>query len=487
MPSQGEIGSSSSSLPNGVSHTHLPKSIFRSLKSDRKTPGTSWSQQRHQQTQSISIYPHSMIAEQSDSKNSQRTIDPVRVYGKTTTAIRERIADLREQVRVDELALKSGNDDHIHKLKGSVGGWILTPPCTITGLGFLINLVTCSIIIAYSPDARSIVPSWSLVLCAIGVFLYQIMDALDGKQCYKVQNTQIEEFYDHGADAVSTILLMYASAIATQCGQTPTLMLTVLFASLIAFYSTHWQCYVTDQMVFGKIDVTEAQWSMIVIHLVSAIWGQSIWSTPIVFLFGHQWILSEVLSLMTLATLLNAIISNASFVLLNVKTPLDRLGVNIPRKKGLITILPAIPVILLTLIMMIAYNYGYYHVNCTMFILTFGFTYAKLTMKLVIAHCTKSDLELADPALVAPILMTLTHLAMGEPMIAPNKALLCALICNTIELIRYFTSVSWDLRLALDVDIFAVRYPPEHEKSRRHCGGFYITGLNNQEVLSRNK
>ncbi|KAJ6220585.1 hypothetical protein RDWZM_006397 [Blomia tropicalis] len=365
MPSQGEIGSSSSSLPNGVSHTHLPKSIFRSLKSDRKTPGTSWSQQRHQQTQSISIYPHSMIAEQSDSKNSQRTIDPVRVYGKTTTAIRERIADLREQVRVDELALKSGNDDHIHKLKGSL---------------------------------------------VVGVVCHRRIP-LSNNGC------------------------------------------------------TRWETMLQ----------------------VSAIWGQSIWSTPIVFLFGHQWILSEVLSLMTLATLSNAIISNASFVLLNVKTPLDRLGVNIPRKKGLITILPAIPVILLTLIMMIAYNYGYYHVNCTMFILTFGFTYAKLTMKLVIAHCTKSDLELADPALVAPILMTLTHLAMGEPMIAPNKALLCALICNTIELIRYFTSVSWDLRLALDVDIFAVRYPPEHEKSRRHCGGFYITGLNNQEVLSRNK
>ena len=146
----------------------------------------------------------------------------------------------------------------------------------------------------------------------------------------------------------------------------------VLFIILIVYYSF-------------RIDVTEAQWSMIVIHLVSAIWGQSIWSTPIVFLFGHQWILSEVLSLMTLATLSNAIISNASFVLLNVKTPLDRLGVNIPRKKGLITILPAIPVILLTLIMVIAYNYGYYHVNCTMFILTFGFTYAKLTMKLVVS------------------------------------------------------------------------------------------------------
>lgn len=96
------------------------------------------------------------------------------------------------------------------------------------------------------------VPRWSLLLCAIGVFLYQIADALDGKQCYKVQNTQIEEFYDHACDSVSTILLMYSVGIATQCGQSPPLFLFVLFSALIAFYSTHWLSYITNQMVFGK-------------------------------------------------------------------------------------------------------------------------------------------------------------------------------------------------------------------------------------------
>ena len=208
--------------------------------------------------------------------------------------IRERLADFREQVRNEDLVLRSGAIDDQKALKGHVGGWAFTPaqmahlkvtpyeynasagsvlellvlqrfwtwlatfipasiaPCSITAAGFAINLLTCSILIAYSPDAKAEVPRWALALAALGVFLYQIADALDGKQCYKVQNTQIEEFYDHGCDAVSTILLMYATAIATQCGQYPALTLTVLFGSLVAFYSTHWQCYVTEQMVFGK-------------------------------------------------------------------------------------------------------------------------------------------------------------------------------------------------------------------------------------------
>lgn len=65
------------------------------------------------------------------------------------------------------------------------------------------------------------------------------------------------------------------------------------------------------------------------------------------------------------------------------------------------------------------------------------------------------------------------------------SALLGAALCNGIELARYFTCVSWDLRVALDVDIFRVRYAPDHPKSRRTCRGYYVNGLNNSEVLKR--
>lgn len=41
------------------------------------------------------------------------------------------------------------------------------------------------------------------------MFLYQTLDALDGKQCIKVQDTQIEEVYDHGCDAISTGMFLF--------------------------------------------------------------------------------------------------------------------------------------------------------------------------------------------------------------------------------------------------------------------------------------
>lgn len=43
------------------------------------------------------------------------------------------------------------------------------------------------------------------------------------------------------------------------------------------FYCAHWQTYVSGTLKFGKIDVTEAQFAIIGIHLVSAIFGSEIW------------------------------------------------------------------------------------------------------------------------------------------------------------------------------------------------------------------
>ena len=136
-----------------------------------------------------------------------------------------------------------------------------------------------------------------------------------------------------------------------------------------------------------RIDVTEAQWSMIVIHLASALFGQSIWSTTVITLGSYSLTLSQVLALFTLATLSNAIASNALIVLFGAATPLDRLGVSIPRKHqaGFDRAVPLIPITVLTTVLAIAYSLGYYHINYTLFILTFGLTYAKLTMKLVVS------------------------------------------------------------------------------------------------------
>lgn len=47
------------------------------------------------------------------------------------------------------------------------------------------------------------------------------------------------------------------------------------------FYCAHWQTYVSGTLRFGKVDVTEAQCTIMTIHIISAIFGPDIWMTKV--------------------------------------------------------------------------------------------------------------------------------------------------------------------------------------------------------------
>lgn len=48
-------------------------------------------------------------------------------------------------------------------------------------------------------------PQWSFLLCATGLFIYQSLDAIDGKQARRTDSsTPLGELFDHGCDSIST-------------------------------------------------------------------------------------------------------------------------------------------------------------------------------------------------------------------------------------------------------------------------------------------
>jgi phosphatidylglycerophosphate synthase len=48
-------------------------------------------------------------------------------------------------------------------------------------------------------------PAWVLILCALGLFIYQTLDAIDGKQARRTNSSSpLGELFDHGCDALST-------------------------------------------------------------------------------------------------------------------------------------------------------------------------------------------------------------------------------------------------------------------------------------------
>lgn len=51
-------------------------------------------------------------------------------------------------------------------------------------------------------------PLWAYLLCAVGLFVYQSLDAIDGKQARRTNSSSpLGELFDHGCDSLSTGML----------------------------------------------------------------------------------------------------------------------------------------------------------------------------------------------------------------------------------------------------------------------------------------
>lgn len=53
---------------------------------------------------------------------------------------------------------------------------------------------------------------WAYIACACGLFIYQSLDAIDGKQARRTNSSSpLGELFDHGCDSLSTGMLDFIS------------------------------------------------------------------------------------------------------------------------------------------------------------------------------------------------------------------------------------------------------------------------------------
>jgi len=88
-------------------------------------------------------------------------------------------------------------------LVNQVPMWVA--PNLITIFGLIVNILSSLILIYYSPDCQQEVPGWACYMCALGLFVYQSLDAIDGKQARRTNSSSpLGELFDHGCDSIST-------------------------------------------------------------------------------------------------------------------------------------------------------------------------------------------------------------------------------------------------------------------------------------------
>ncbi|KAK3048995.1 Phosphotransferase [Extremus antarcticus] len=147
-------------------------------------------------------------------------------------------------------------------------------PNAITLSGFAFVLINILTMLYYTPTLDQECPSWVYASWAIGLFLYQTFDAIDGTQARRTkQSGPLGELFDHGVDALNTSLEVLLFAAAMKFGQGWRTVL-VLFASLLTFYVQTWDEYHTKTLTLGLVSgPVEGILTLCIVYAITAIKG----------------------------------------------------------------------------------------------------------------------------------------------------------------------------------------------------------------------
>ncbi|KAL9048378.1 MAG: hypothetical protein Q9162_007755 [Coniocarpon cinnabarinum] len=157
---------------------------------------------------------------------------------------------------------------------------------TLSGFGFvLVNLLT---MFWYNPGLDRDCPTWVYLSYAIGLFLYQTFDAVDGSQARRThQSGPLGELFDHGVDALNTTLETLLFASATNLGQGWKTIL-IMFGCSATFYVQTWDEYHTHTLYLGLVSgPVEGIMTLVIVYAATAfLGGGSFWQQSVAGTLG---------------------------------------------------------------------------------------------------------------------------------------------------------------------------------------------------------
>lgn len=267
-------------------------------------------------------------------------------------------------------------------------------PNLVTLIGFFFIIISYLAVAYYVPHLEGEAPRWVYLFCAINLFLYQTFDALDGKQARRTNTSSpLGELFDHGCDAVTTVLQALTAATVIQLGS-GSLLVSFVVCCMLTFYIKQWEEYHTDVMDLGVVNVTEAQLLTIITYLLTFFYGPSFWLSGF-YIFGffikYQYLCLSFCFIGGIVTCIDSIVR----LLFGIGAPNVKPNIS----EALIHLLPAI-ITIGTTFLWIRHNpillTKYPHPT----MLSFGFIFANLVGKIVLARVCKEHFSIFQPLLI---------------------------------------------------------------------------------------
>jgi len=135
----------------------------------------------------------------------------------------------------------------------------------------------------YDDTFKRALPRWVYIFTAVCQFVYQTMDAVDGKRARNTKSSSpLGQLFDHGCDSFSMTFIILSCCQTIRLG--PTIELLFISGMLqLGFYVANWGEYhsgvlTTSYQYFG---VTEGELFAIAVILITGIAGPEIWDFTI--------------------------------------------------------------------------------------------------------------------------------------------------------------------------------------------------------------
>eukprot|EP01095_Lingulamoeba_sp_RSL-Kostka_P007718 TRINITY_DN248_c2_g1_i1.p1 TRINITY_DN248_c2_g1~~TRINITY_DN248_c2_g1_i1.p1 ORF type:complete len:397 (-),score=80.78 TRINITY_DN248_c2_g1_i1:105-1295(-) len=166
---------------------------------------------------------------------------------------------------------------------------IWVAPNLITMTGFSIILLNFFTLLFFSPNLHDPVPSWVLLTFIVGIFIYQTLDNLDGKQARRTGSSSVlGELFDHGCDSLFVTVSGITLWIAMN--MTPWRIFMGIVCLIVPFYGSHWEEWHTGTLILSKSsNPTEGQLIMCIVHFSTYFTGSDWWWVTIRYVGAYHW------------------------------------------------------------------------------------------------------------------------------------------------------------------------------------------------------
>ncbi|KAI2472562.1 CDP-alcohol phosphatidyltransferase [Annulohypoxylon bovei var. microspora] len=270
-------------------------------------------------------------------------------------------------------------------------------PNMVTLIGFCFILVNIALLVIVMPDLVGPGPSWLYLSFAFGLFMYQTMDNIDGKQARRTGTSSgLGELFDHGIDSLNCTLGSLLETAAMALGTSKSGVFTALCPCLPMFFST-WETYHTHTLYLGYVNgPTEGLLIACSLMAISGIYGPGVWTERIVDivgknnLFGYEELVGDhsIRDIWILIIVGSLLLGHMPFCVLNV--------VKARRRDKL----PVLPVFLEWIPMGVytcsigAWLYSPHSTllrenHLVLFCLTMSLVFGRMTTKMILAHLTR--------------------------------------------------------------------------------------------------